>query len=232
VRFPGKALADIHGKPMVWHVHRRALESNVLDHAYVATDDDLIANACRQNRIDVFMTRSSHPTGSDRVAECVSYVDADIYVNIQGDEPMIDPSAISAVVDALTHDLNATTMASNAFALIEAPSDVVDANNVKVILKQNGMALAYSRQPIPYPRSDVVSFRRQLGLYALTRSGLELFARLTPGPIERAESVEMLRFLENGYDVRMVEVVNCSISVDTPEDLERVRKVMVRSCNE
>lgn len=228
VRFPGKPLAEISGKPMMWHVYQRALESGVLDEVHIATDDDRIFAAARDLGLNVLMTSDRHATGSDRVAECASLVAGDVYVNIQGDEPMIDPGAIAAVVTALSEDTRETTVVSNAFAYFEDAGDVVDTNNVKVTLRADGTALAYSRQPIPYPKSAAVRYRRQLGLYAFTRRGLELFAGLEPGPVEQAEGIEMLRFLEYGYDVRMVEVVDRSIPVDTLADLERVRLAMAQ----
>lgn len=228
VRFPGKPLAEISGKPMMWHVYQRALESGVLDEVHIATDDDRIFAAARDLGLNVLMTSDRHATGSDRVAECASLVAGDVYVNIQGDEPMIDPGAIAAVVTALSEDTRETTVVSNAFAYFEDAGDVVDTNNVKVTLRADGTALAYSRQPIPYPKSAAVRYRRQLGLYAFTRRGLELFASLEPGPVEQAEGIEMLRFLEYGYDVRMVEVVDRSIPVDTLADLERVRLAMAQ----
>jgi 3-deoxy-manno-octulosonate cytidylyltransferase (CMP-KDO synthetase) len=226
VRFPGKPLADINGRPMMWHVYQRAVEAAVLDEIYVATDDQRIFASAEQLDLPVLMTGTHHATGSDRVAECMSMVAGDVYVNIQGDEPMIDPQAIATVVESLLGDKRETTVVSNAYAFFDEAGDVVDTNNVKVILRCDGTALAYSRQPIPYPKSAAVRYRRQLGLYAFTRLGLKLFAELEPGPVELAEGVEMLRFLEHGYDVRMVEVVDRSIPVDTLADLARVRAAM------
>lgn len=226
VRFPGKPLANIHGKPMMWHVYQRAMEAGILDEVYIATEDQRIFDAARDLGLPVLMTSAHHPTGSDRVAECVSLVEAEMYVNIQGDEPMIDPEAIRKVVTGLRDSEDETILVSNAYAFFEDAGDVVDTNNVKVTLRRDGTALSYSRQPIPYPKSSAVRYRRQLGLYAFSRTGLELFAELEPGPVEMAEGVEMLRYLEYGYNVRMVEVTDHSIPVDTLTDLERVRQAL------
>lgn len=226
VRFPGKPLADILGKPMMWHVYQRARAAQSLDAVYIATDDERISSACKDLDIPVLMTHPGHSTGTDRVAECVRLVDAEFYVNIQGDEPMIAPDSIDAVALAILNSRDAEVMASNAYVAITEPSDAVDTNIVKVLLATNGTALAYSRLPVPFPKGEAVTYLRQLGLYGFRKSGLTLFAEHQPGAVERAEGVEMLRFLENGYRVKMVEVQEESISVDTEADLMRVRALM------
>ncbi|MBO11697.1 MAG: 3-deoxy-manno-octulosonate cytidylyltransferase [Planctomycetaceae bacterium] len=226
-RFPGKSLADIHGKPMMWHVHRQASKVAMLDETWVATDDDRIAQACGELSLPVVMTHSDHPTGTDRLVECVSMIDADIYVNVQGDEPMIEPEAIELVAMAIVENRDDRVMASNGYQDIADPSEAVDVNVVKVALKVDGLALAYSRLPIPFPRGGTGLYRRQLGLYAFRRKGLEIFGDHQPGPVEQAEGVEMLRFIEHGFEVAMVKTpADHAVSVDTPEDLERVRSLM------
>jgi 3-deoxy-manno-octulosonate cytidylyltransferase (CMP-KDO synthetase) len=225
-RFPGKPLADINGKPMMWHVYQQASKARSLSKVYIATDDERIADACRSLGLSVVMTRPDHVTGTDRVAECVQQVDAEYYVNIQGDEPMIDPAAIDAVTLALKSCSDPQVMATNAYVPIAAPCDAVDTNIVKVLLARDSSALAYSRLPIPYPKGGQVTYLRQLGLYAFRKSGLLLFSEHVPGPVEDAEGVEMLRFLEHGYRVKMVEVADESVSVDTETDLNRVRALM------
>ncbi|MBR9973690.1 3-deoxy-manno-octulosonate cytidylyltransferase [Magnetospirillum sulfuroxidans] len=226
VRFPGKPLADILGKPMMWHVYQQALKARTLDALYIATDDERIAAVCRELDLLVLMTGDNHSTGTDRVAECRDMVVADVYVNIQGDEPMIDPSAIDLVVNAIKQCDDPAVMASNAYTPISNPSDAVDTNIVKVSLTAAGNTMAYSRSPIPFPKSGEVRYLRQLGLYAFRRSGLLIFSEHQPGPVERAEGVEMLRFIEHGYHVKMVEVHDESLSVDTESDLHRVRALM------
>ena len=225
-RFPGKPLANIHGKPMMWHVYQRAFESNCFDEVYIATDDSRIAEVSQNLDLNVLITREDHRTGTDRVAECMELVDADIYVNIQGDEPMIEPKAIEMVTTALYKCDDARVMASNAYVPFSDPADVVDNNNVKVVLSRNDRALFYSRQPIPYPKSSTTHYLRQLGLYAFRKSGLQVFAEHEPGAVENAEGVEMLRFLEYGYEVLMVKVSDNSIPVDTEADLSRVIELM------
>ena len=227
-RFPGKSLADIHGKPMMWHVHRQASKVGILDETWIATDDPAIKEACQRLELPVVMTRDDHPTGTDRLVECMDSIDAEIYVNVQGDEPMIDPLAIELVTKAMVENQNDNVMASNGYQKISHPSEAVDVNAVKVSLTIGELALAYSRLPIPFPKSGSVTHRRQLGLYAFRKEGLKIFGSHQPGPVELAEGVEMLRFIEHGYDVAMVSTpADGAISVDTPEDLERVRQLII-----
>ncbi len=228
-RFPGKPLSDIHGKPMLWHVYQQAMKAPSIDEVMIATDDDRIRKTCDVLGLNIMLTRSDHVSGTDRVAECATALDHDIFVNVQGDEPMIDPGAIDIVARAMIDCHDERVLATNGFNLLEAPSDVIDTNVVKVVMRKDGRALAYSRMAIPFPKGGPVRFHRQLGLYAFRRAGLEHFTRQTPGPLERAEGVEMFRFLESGYDVQMAETpADEGIPVDTPSDLERVRVMMAK----
>ena len=211
---------------MLWHVYQRSLKSSKLDKVYIATDDELIRQACDGLGLNVLMTRKDHSTGTDRVAECLSQVQADYYVNIQGDEPMTNPDSIDAVVGALVDCRDERIVASNAYTPIGEPSDAINTDVVKVVLAVDETALAYSRLTIPYPKGDQPTYLRQLGLYGFRKEGLRLFADHVPGPAERAEEVEMLRFLEYGYKVLMVKVLDQGISVDTSADLARVRDLM------
>jgi 3-deoxy-manno-octulosonate cytidylyltransferase (CMP-KDO synthetase) len=223
VRLEGKPLALIGDKPMFWHVYRRARLARALEEVHVATDDSRIFEACRALDVPVLMTAPTHLTGTDRVAECARMLDADIVVNIQGDEPFIDPEAIDAVADALVGPSGVGIDVTNACAALHALSDCADPGIVKVVCSQSHRALAYSRLPIPLAfRAPAPAFR-QLGLYAFRREALEFFARTPQGPLERAESVELYRFLEHDRAVRMVEVIDDGIAVDTPADLERAR---------
>jgi len=226
-RFPGKPLADICGKPMVYHVYQRAIKAKLLDEVYVATDDKRIEDVCNQMGLNVLLTMDSHPTGTDRVAECATMIDADYYVNIQGDEPMIDPKSIDIVAQAIISEKSEKVMAVNAFSLLEKnDDDINDKGVVKVVMRSSNLALSYSRFPIPYPQKNVSCYYNQLGLYAFKRQGLEIFSSGDILPLENAEGVEMLRFLENNYDVRMIEVHDDSVSVDTKKDLLKVVSLM------
>ena len=225
-RFPGKPLALINNKPMMWHVYQRCLESGVLDEIYIATDDDRIELEAKKLGLDVVMTYGNHSTGTDRVSEVAGIVKSDFYVNIQGDEPMIDPDAIKLVTNSIVNCSDPLVQASNAYTILTNPSDVIDTNVVKVITDVASNALAYSRQPIPFPKSGRASYLRQLGLYAFKKSGLQIFAEQSPQFLENAEGVEMYRLLENGFRIKMIETNDDSISVDTADDLIRVQSIM------
>jgi 3-deoxy-manno-octulosonate cytidylyltransferase (CMP-KDO synthetase) len=227
VRFPGKSIALINGKPMLWHVHQQALKAKLLDQVFVATDDERISGVCKELNIPAIMTHKDHPTGTDRLAECVSEVEADVYVNVQGDEPMIAPDAIDLVAQAITRFEDPRVLASNGYKLISDVEELANPGAVKVFLTPESMARAYSREPIIDRSGGSVKYYRQLGLYAFRKSGLQAFATLSPGPIEQAIHVEMLRFVENGYQVAMVQVPeDQAIPVDTPADLDKVSKLM------
>jgi 3-deoxy-manno-octulosonate cytidylyltransferase (CMP-KDO synthetase) len=228
-RFPGKPLALIGDKPMMWHTYQRALESNVLDQVYIATDDDQIAEEANNFSLNVIMTSSEHKTGTDRVAEVSKYVTSDYYINIQGDEPFIDPNSIQLLVEKIINCKDPAIQAVNAYTLIEDINEVVDINTVKVIMDVDNNALAYSRQAIPYPKSDVAMYYKQLGLYAFKLSGLKVFIDNPPASLELIEGVEMYRLLENQHRIAMVQTNDSSLSVDTPIDLKRVQKIF---CNE
>jgi len=224
-RFPGKPLADICGKPMIWHVYQCAIKATLLNEVYVATDDKRIEKVCNKLNLNVILTSDSHPTGTDRVAECSTMIEADYYVNIQGDEPMISPKSIDDVTKAILAERDKNVMATNAFSLIQDFSEIDDKGVVKVVMSNSDLALAYSRLPIPYSKKNI-PYYKQLGLYAFKKKGLDVFYGSDILPLESSEMVEMLRFLENDYDIRMVQVQDDSVSVDTKEDLYKVIDLM------
>jgi 3-deoxy-manno-octulosonate cytidylyltransferase (CMP-KDO synthetase) len=223
-RFPGKPLAQLGDKPLLWHVHQRCLEAKRLDGVVVATDDERIEAACQELGIECVRT-GEHLTGTDRVAECAERLPAGAYINVQGDEPFISPVAIDAVSEALEH-LVPGTLAVNAYTELDDVGAVLDHNVVKVVVDAESNALLFSRQPIPYPRGDRPKYLRQLGLYGFTGTALSLFRHLPQGPLERTEGVEMLRFVEHGHGVRMLRVIDDGLAVDTPEDLARASTLL------
>jgi 3-deoxy-manno-octulosonate cytidylyltransferase (CMP-KDO synthetase) len=225
-RFPGKPLVDICGKPMMWHVYQRSIESNVLDEVYIATDDNRIKKIAEELNLNVVMTHSDHKNGTDRVAEVANKIESEYYVNIQGDEPLLDPSAIANVVNGLIGCDDSMVLATNACASVSEANDIIDTNVVKVILSANDNALAYSRLAIPFPKSGKANYIKQLGLYAFRKRGLQIYSEQEPGYLESTEGVEMYRLVEHGYHVKMIKTDDSSISVDTPDDLERVKKIM------
>jgi 3-deoxy-manno-octulosonate cytidylyltransferase (CMP-KDO synthetase) len=244
-RFPGKALADLGGRPMIEHVYRRAAAANRVDAVIVATDDARIAEAVERFGGTVCMTRADHRSGTDRIAEAVAPWSCTFVVNVQGDEPLIDPRAIDAVLTPLEADPSIGM--STARQRITDPDDYDNRDVVKVVVAANGDALYFSRAPLPYIRTDAaegptrsrhpidqaivvagvrrpVPVHKHVGLYGFRRDFLLTFAGLPPTPLEVAESLEQLRALEHGFRIRTVEIAYDSIGVDTPEDLERVRQ--------
>ena len=226
-RFPGKSIALISGEPMLLHVYRRAREARLIDRLVIATDDDRIARVATDNDLEVVMTSNRHPTGTDRVAEVSSILEGDLFVNVQGDEPMIDPRGIDSVVSAALEFPNLSVF--NGYTCIGLESQINDLNTVKVIADLEENALAFSRLGIPHPKEDSFDHKRQLGLYGIKRSAIQMFPNLQRGPLERSEGVEMYRFLENGIPIKMVQVTETSsVAVDVPEDIPKVEQLLNR----
>jgi 3-deoxy-manno-octulosonate cytidylyltransferase (CMP-KDO synthetase) len=222
-RFPGKALVSIGGKTMLQHVWEKASQSRYLTSLVIATDDERIRDAAQQFHARAIMTRSDHVSGTDRVAEAASASNARIVVNIQGDEPMLDPAAIdAAILGMLEHDgVPMGTLKKR----IENATEVNDPNVVKVATDHHGNALYFSRSPIPFARrgpAERVEYFKHIGLYVYRREFLLGYSDLPVGPLEEAERLEQLRALENGYKIHVIETESESLGVDTPEDWERV----------
>lgn len=224
-RLPGKPLADICGKPMIRHVYERALCCDRLDKVFVATDDERIADAVGAFGGACVMTRADHESGTDRLAEAadaLGLAEGDIIVNIQGDEPLLEPAMVDTLVDAVLAPPR-PDMATLAFACSNR-DELYYQHIVKVVVDRSGKALYFSRAPIPFWR-DVQAepaFLKHLGFYAYEKAFLSRFTTLPPGKLERIEKLEQLRALENGYSIRVALSPFDSESVDTPEDLEKV----------
>jgi 3-deoxy-manno-octulosonate cytidylyltransferase (CMP-KDO synthetase) len=220
VRFPGKPLAPLQGKAMVLHVLDAAREASRLNRAVVATDDERIAAAVRTEGGEVVLTSTAAASGTDRLAEAARSIPADIYVNIQGDEPLMSPGNIDRAVETILAD-SSREISSLAIAL--SSDQAADPNIVKVVIAEDGRALYFSRAPIPFPRNGAPSYWKHLGIYAYRAATLARVAALPPSALERRESLEQLRWLEAGYAIWIGEAVSDSIGVDTPEDLERAQ---------
>jgi 3-deoxy-manno-octulosonate cytidylyltransferase (CMP-KDO synthetase) len=227
-RFPGKALAPIAGKPMIQHVVERIRGARLVSGVLVATDDARIKKAVEDFGGEAMLTRADHRTGTDRVAEVAVHREADIYVNVQGDEPLIDPGTIDAAAAAMIED--ESIRIATACAAITQQNDIMDPHVTKVVRDFDGNALYFSHAPIPWvrERSDLVAVRhwKHLGLYAFRRDALLEFPTLPPGDLERAEQLEQLRWLENGFRIEVVETEYDAVSVDVPADIERVEKLL------
>jgi len=231
-RFSGKPLAEIAGKPMIQHVYERAKAVGLLSRVAVATDDERIADCVRGFGGEVVMTRSDHVSGTDRLAEAAEKMgvdEGDVVVNIQGDQPLFDPEVVAQVAQPLLDDL-ALPMATLIYQIIR-PEEIHDPNHVKTVFDRHGMALYFSRSPIPFQRNpdEPVSptYYKHLGFYAYRKGFLLTFVGLPEGEWERFEKLEQLRALEFGYQIKVVLTKHDSIEVDTPEDLRRV-EAMIR----
>jgi len=227
-RLPGKPLAQLAGKPMVQHVYERAKQAQTVHRVIVATDDQRIVEAVKAFGGEARMTRTDHRTGTERIAEVAVQEPGDVFVNVQGDEPLIDPVAIDTAVGALLEEPQAqiATVATP----IRHAGDIMDPNVVKTVLDFDGNALYFSRAPIPWIRDTQqklhVKYWKHLGLYVFQREALLEYTTLPQGELERIEQLEQLRWLENGWKIRVAEVAHDAVSVDVPEDVARVEKLM------
>lgn len=239
-RLPGKPLLSIGGEPMILHVVRRVRRCPSIERAIVATDDQRVFDAVAGAGEEVMMTSPEHRTGTDRLAEVAASLDAGIIINVQGDEPLIEPETIEAALEPLLRDER--IVMSTTSEPIETPEDVLNPNVVKVVVDRDGFALYFSRNPIPFPRAAAAEsgsielalrrrpellslYAKHTGMYCYRRDFLLQFARLAQTPLEQTELLEQLRAIEHGFRIRVVPVAHRSIGVDTPEDLERIREL-------
>jgi 3-deoxy-manno-octulosonate cytidylyltransferase (CMP-KDO synthetase) len=227
-RFPGKPLAPIAGRPMIQHVVERVRTAKLVSRVVVATDDARIKSAVEAFGAEAILTRADHANGTDRVAEVAARLTAEIYVNVQGDEPLIDPGTVDAVIAAMLED-ESVQIATPCVA-IEEPKDIMDPNVVKVVRDFDGNGIYFSRAPIPWVRDTNANVKAQhwkhLGLYGYRREALLEYQTLPPGDLERVEQLEQLRWLENGFRIRVAETDYDAVSVDVPSDIERVEKLL------
>jgi 3-deoxy-manno-octulosonate cytidylyltransferase (CMP-KDO synthetase) len=227
-RLPGKPLVPLAGKPMVQHVYERTKLASTVNRVIVATDDQRIIDAVRAFGGEARMTRADHRTGTERIAEVAAHETGDVFVNVQGDEPLIDPATIDTAVQALLEGEPAqiATVATP----IRVTADTMDPNIVKTVLDFDENALYFSRAPIPWVRDTQhkvhVKYWKHLGLYVFQRDALLEYPTLPQGELERIEQLEQLRWLENGWKIRVAEVEHDAVSVDVAEDAVRVEKLM------
>uniref|UniRef100_UPI0025EA84E3 3-deoxy-manno-octulosonate cytidylyltransferase n=1 Tax=uncultured Clostridium sp. TaxID=59620 RepID=UPI0025EA84E3 len=225
-RFEGKPLADICGKPMIYWVYNQVIKVDNFEKVYVATDDVRIESVCKKYSMNVIMTSELHKTGTDRLAEVAEKIDADLYVNIQGDEPLIEPETIVKAIEPFYNNKENIEV-SNLMTKIKDPVDVVNCTIPKVITNRENIGIFLTRSASPYPKGSLdYSYYKQVCVYGFSREALKFFKRTPRGKIEKIEDIEILRFIENGIKVQYVEVETNSIAVDTPKDLERVKKYM------
>ncbi|NQT47172.1 MAG: 3-deoxy-manno-octulosonate cytidylyltransferase [Candidatus Omnitrophica bacterium] len=228
-RFQGKVLAEIDGKPIVQHVYERAKKAKILDDLIVATDDERVVKVVEAFGGKVAFTSPDQPSGSDRIAEVVNEIDVKIVVNIQGDEPLIEPAMINDVAECMLKD--ESLVMATIIRRLEEPSDLIDPNIVKVVCDKEGFALYFSRSAIPFIREtgedasdfNSVPIYKHIGLYAYTKDFLFTFTNFPKTSLEKAEQLEQLRVLENGYRIKTVQTQFDTIGIDTPADLERLK---------
>jgi len=223
-RFPGKPLVDLLGKPMVQWVWEASQASQAADHVVVATPDEEIVAACKKFGAEAIITSANHNTGTDRIAEVASKLPADIYVNVQGDEPLIRPSAIAACTQPFNDD--ASVQMASVFDICP-PEEYDNPATVKVVTDLNGDAMYFSRFAIPFPRSERTEpVKKHIGLYAFRGDIVQKFANWKQTPLELAETLEQLRFMENGIKIRMSRAEASECAIDTPEQADLVRTIL------
>jgi len=228
-RFEGKPLADLCGKPMIQHVYERVLCSKIVSYAAVATDDKRIFAAVQKFGGHAIMTSPDHKSGTDRIAEAVSSLnldEMDVIVNIQGDQPVFEPSQIDEVARPILEDPS-LPMSTLIYRIVRE-EEITHPTAVKVVFDRNHFALYFSRSTIPYVRDQEqqASYYKHHGIYAYRKAFLDTFARLEEGCLERLEALEQLRAMEHGYRIKVIETMHDSLEVDTPEDLNRARSII------
>jgi 3-deoxy-manno-octulosonate cytidylyltransferase (CMP-KDO synthetase) len=228
VRLPGKPLVQLAGKPMIQRVYERAKLAKTASKVIVATDDQRIVDAVAAFGGEARMTRTDHRTGTERVAEIAAHTEGEVFVNVQGDEPLLDPASVDIAVTALLEDPPASI--ATVAVPIRTPGDIMDPNVVKTVLDFDGNALYFSRAPIPWVRDTgghvQARHLKHLGLYVFQRDALLEYPTLPQGELERIEQLEQLRWMENGWKIRVAEVEHDAVSVDVPADVTRVEKLL------
>ncbi len=224
-RFPGKPLSDICGKPMIWWIHRQIKMAKGIDEIYVATDDERIKDVCENLGIKAIMTSEKCPTHLDRLYEFSTKVDADFYININGDEPLIESKCIE---DLIPHGVDPnSSYVANGMMILKDPIDAVDTSKIKIAVDKFGYGLYMARTPIPFPKGNSnYTFKKFVGVQCFTKKALEFVSKTKRGELESIEDIDEFRFLENGHKIKFVLTEATTLSVDTPKDLEKVRKIM------
>lgn len=225
-RLPGKPIADICGKPMIWWVYQEAIKSQFLSEVVVATDDERIFNVCKEYSIQVLMTREDHDTPTSRLYEVSTKIDADLYLMLMGDEPLINHDSFSLVIPQNVENLNNYYVAVLTNS-IERPSEVVDFSNQKCVTNAKGEILLISRSPIPYPKGTLeFEYEKVTGIQIFSKAALAFYNSTEKSLLEIAEENDLMRFVENDIKVNAIKSEYKTISVDTKKDLELVRKII------
>ncbi|MBS4197592.1 3-deoxy-manno-octulosonate cytidylyltransferase [Lederbergia citri] len=224
-RFKGKPLADICGKPMIWWVHHKLSKVEELSEIIVATDNEQIEEVCNEYGIKTVMTSSEHKTHLDRLYEVSTKKDADFYINVNGDEPLIE---VDAILKILPHNIDPDSFyVANLMTELTNPLEAVDFSKIKIVTDIFGYGLYMARSPVPYPKGTYnFTYKKFVGVQCFTKSALEFCYNAKRGQLEEAEDIDEFRFLENGQRIKFIEATATTISVDTPKDLEKVRSII------
>lgn len=223
-RFPAKLMQDLCGKPVIVHTYQRVKDTQLFDEVYVVTDDDRIEKAISEVGGRVIRSKKEHNSGSDRLAEASQDLPVDIIVNVQGDEPFTNKENLEKVIDIFVKDIDKTVDVASLMEVITDPEEIANPNNVKVVVNRQNEALYFSRSVIPYQRADVgTPYYKHIGIYAYRKAALQRFTELPPSVLEETEKLEQLRYLENGYKIRLALTNIPTIGIDTPDDLEKAR---------
>ena len=227
-RFPGKPIADICGKPMVWWIYQQLLKVPELSEVYVATDDERIANVCKDLGLNYLMTNNSHKTHIERLWEVSEKIQADFYININGDEPLITHEVIRKVLPGADVD-SVDFYVSNLMTEVKNPVEIADTSKIKIAVDSNSFGMYMGRYPIPFPkgRPDVI-YNKFVGVQCFTKAALDFSMNTARGYIESCEDIDEYRFLENGKKIKFIKVESDNVSVDTPKDLEKVRDIIAK----
>jgi len=227
-RFPAKLMQDLGGKTVIRRTYESALQTGFFDQVWVVTDSQLIFDEIRSFEGKVMMSKKEHESGSDRIAEAVSDMDVDLVVNVQGDEPFIDSHSIKSLIEVFFQDLNEEIDLASLMRPIVNPEEIQNPNNVKVVTDQNGLALYFSRAVIPFPRDGqwTTNYFQHIGIYAFRKKALIDFSKWEVSSLEKIEKLEQLRYLEHGRKIKMVVTEHIGIGIDTPQDLEKARKLL------
>ncbi|WP_318312681.1 3-deoxy-manno-octulosonate cytidylyltransferase [Flagellimonas crocea] len=226
-RFPAKLMQDLGGKPVIVRTYEAAVNTALFNEVYVVTDSEVISDVITQAGGKVIMSKKTHESGSDRIAEAVEDMDVDIVINVQGDEPFIDTESLAKIIKVFKNDTAKEIDLASLMTPITDWEEISNPNTVKVIVDNQDFALYFSRSPIPYPRDKEVeaTYYKHKGVYAFRKRALMDFQQLPMLPLEAKEKIEAIRFLEYCKKIKMVETHVTGIEIDTPEDLERARKV-------
>jgi 3-deoxy-manno-octulosonate cytidylyltransferase (CMP-KDO synthetase) len=226
-RFPGKLMQDLGGKSVILRTYEATVATNLFDDVLVVTDSDIIYNEIINNGGKAIMSKKEHECGSDRIAEAVEYLDIDIVINVQGDEPFTDKESLQKLIDVFKDDHDKNIDLASLMVHITDLEEINNPNTVKVIVDKNNFALYFSRSPIPFPRDKSVNVKyyKHKGVYAFRKEAILDFYKLPMLELEASEKIECIRYLEYGKRIKMVETDVQGIEIDTPEDLERAKKI-------